>query len=146
VADGDVLEVGAERPIPVSEVELRFSRAGGPGGQHVNTSSTRVEAVFDVSGSPSLNEGERERALEQLGPRLDSEGRLRVVARNERSQRRNRDAALRRMSEMLRHALAPPPPPRRKTRPTKASAERRIAEKKHSGQVKRLRRPPQGDD
>lgn len=146
MADGDVLEVGAERPIPVSEVELRFSRAGGPGGQHVNTSSTRVEAVFDVTGSTSLSDDERERALERLGSRLDSEGRLRVVARTERSQRRNRDAALRRMAEMLRHALAPPPPPRRKTRPTKASAERRIAEKKRSGEVKRMRRPPQGDD
>jgi ribosome-associated protein len=146
VADGDVLEVGAERPIPVSEIELRFSRAGGPGGQHVNTSSTRVEAVFDVTGSPSLSDDERARALERLGQRIDSEGRLRVVARNERSQRRNRDAALRRMSEMLRHALAPPPPPRRKTRPTKASAERRIAEKKRSGEVKRMRRPPQGED
>jgi ribosome-associated protein len=112
----------------------------------VNTSSTRVEAVFDVTGSPSLSDDERERALERLGRRLDSEGRLRIVARNERSQRRNRDAALRRMAEMLRQALAPPPPPRRKTRPTKASAERRIAEKKRSGEVKRMRRPPQGDE
>jgi ribosome-associated protein len=146
VADGDVLEIGAERPIPVSEVELRFSRAGGPGGQHVNTSSTRVEAVFDVAHSPSLSDEERERALERLGQRVDSEGRLRVVARSERSQRRNRDAALRRMAEMLRHALSPPPPPRRKTRPTKASAERRIAGKKRAGEVKRLRRPPQGEE
>jgi ribosome-associated protein len=146
VADGDVLEIGAGRPIPVSEIELRFSRAGGPGGQHVNTSSTRVEAVFDVTGSSSLSDDERARALERLGQRIDSEGRLRVVARNERSQRRNRDAALRRMTEILRQALAPPPPPRRKTRPTKASAERRIAEKKRSGEVKRMRRPPQGDE
>jgi ribosome-associated protein len=146
VADGDVLEIGAGRPIPVSEIELRFSRAGGPGGQHVNTSSTRVEAVFDITGSSSLSDDERARALERLGQRIDSEGRLRVVARNERSQRRNRDAALRRMTEILRQALAPPPPPRRKTRPTKASAERRIAEKKRSGEVKRMRRPPQGDE
>jgi ribosome-associated protein len=146
VADGDVLEVGADRPIPIAEVELRFSRAGGPGGQHVNTSSTRVEAVFDVAGSPSLSDEERGRALERLGQRVDSEGRLRVVARSERSQRRNRDAALRRMAEMLRQALSPPPPPRRKTRPTKASAERRIAGKKRAGEVKRLRRPPQGEE
>lgn len=146
MADGDVLEVGAEQPIPVAEIELRFSRAGGPGGQHVNTSSTRVEAVFDLAGTRSLSDDERERALERLGTRVDSEGRLRVVARNERSQRRNRDAALRRMAEMLRHALAPPPPPRRKTRPTKASTERRISEKRKSGETKRLRRPPQSDE
>jgi ribosome-associated protein len=146
VADGGVLEVGADQAIPLSEINLRFSRAGGPGGQHVNTSSTRVEAVFDVAHSSALTDDERERALERLAPRLDSEGRLRVVARNERSQRRNRDAALRRMAEMLRHALAPPPPPRRRTRPTKASTEQRIAQKRRSGELKRLRRPPRSDE
>lgn len=146
MADGDVLDIGAGRPLPVSELELRFTRSGGPGGQHVNTSSTRAELVFDVAGSPTLNDDERELALRRLRRRLDGDGRLRVVAQDERSQLRNRELATRRFVEIMRRALAPPAPPRRPTRPTRAAQERRIGEKRRAGEVKRLRRPPPAEE
>jgi ribosome-associated protein len=146
VADGDVLDIGARRPLPVSELELRFTRSGGPGGQHVNTSSTRAELVFDVAGSPTLGEDERELALRRLRRRLDGEGRLRVVAQDERSQLRNRELATQRFVELMRKALVPPAPPRKATRPTRAAQERRIGEKRRAGEVKRLRRPPPADE
>ncbi len=145
MAVGDVLDVGAARPLPASELEFRFSRAGGPGGQHVNTSSTRVELLFDLAGSPTLSDDERERAMRRLRSRLDAEGRLRVVAQDERSQLRNRALATRRFAELMRRALAPPAPPRRPTRPTAASTDRRIAAKRRAGERKRLRRPPDPD-
>ncbi len=146
MADGDVLDIGAGRPLPVSELELRFTRSGGPGGQHVNTSSTRAELVFDVAGSPTLSDDERELALRRLRRRLDGDGRLRIVAQDERSQLRNRELATRRFVELMRKALAPPAPPRKPTRPTRAAQERRIGEKRRAGQVKRLRRPPPADE
>jgi ribosome-associated protein len=145
VAVGDVLDVGAARPLPASELEFRFSRAGGPGGQHVNTSSTRVELLFDLAGSPTLTDAERERAMRRLRSRLDAEGRLRVIAQDERSQMRNRALATRRFAELMRRALAPPAPPRRPTRPTAAATDRRIAAKRRAGERKRLRRPPDPD-
>ena len=146
MADGDVLDIGAARPLPASELEFRFSRAGGPGGQHVNTSSTRVELLFDLASSPSLTDDERERAARRLRSRLDAEGRLRVVAQDERSQMRNRALAVRRFTELMRRALAPPAPPRRPTRPTRAAADRRITKKRRAGETKRLRRPPDPGD
>ena len=146
MADGDVVEIGAAAPLPVSELDFRFTRSGGPGGQHVNTSSTRAELTFDLAGSPTLTDQERERAMRRLRSRLDSEGRLRVVAQDERSQRRNRSLALRRFAELMQRALAPPPPPRRPTRPSRASATKRIEGKRRAGQNKRLRRPPDSDD
>lgn len=145
MADGDVLEIGAAQPLPLAELELRFTRSGGPGGQHVNTSSTRAEVVFDVSGSPTLTDRERELALRRLRSRLDSEGRLRVVAQDERSQLRNRALALRRLADLMRDALAPPPPPRRATRPSRAASKKRMDQKRRAGDTKRLRRPPPDD-
>jgi ribosome-associated protein len=145
VADGDVLEIGAALPLPLAELELRFTRSGGPGGQHVNTSSTRAEVVFDIAGSPTLTDQERERAMRRLRTRLDGEGRLRVVAQDERSQLRNRELALRRLADLMREALAPPPPPRRATRPTRASTAKRVDQKRRTGETKRLRRPPADD-
>jgi ribosome-associated protein len=112
----------------------------------VNTSSTRAELVFDVAGSPTLTDEERELALRRLRRRLDGDGRLRVVAQDERSQLRNRELATRRLVEIMRKALAPPAPPRRATRPSRASQERRIGEKRRAGEVKRLRRPPPADE
>jgi ribosome-associated protein len=138
----DALDVGAARPIPRSELEVRFTRSGGPGGQHVNTSATRAELVFDLAGSPSLTAAERRRAASRLGGRLDSQGRLRVVASDERSQLRNRELAERRLVALLRWALQPPPPKRRRTRPTRAATEQRLESKRRTGQRKRLRRPP----
>ncbi len=140
-----VLQVNGEVAIPVSEVELRATRAGGPGGQHVNKVATRVEAVFNVRSSPALPGPARELLLTRLGHRLDAEGAIRVVASDSRSQLKNRDAALERLTELLRRNLHVAKP-RKKTRPTKASRERRLTEKKRRGTIKRDRRRPAGDD
>ena len=140
----DGLDIGAAQPIPLSELRFRFSRSGGPGGQHVNTSSTRVEVVFDLLGSPSLTDAERARATRRLGSKLDADGTLRVVAQDERSQLRNRELATRRLEELLRDALRPPPPRRRATKPTRAAREQRLDSKRRAGVQKKLRRPPDG--
>jgi ribosome-associated protein len=116
-----------------SEIAFRFSRSSGPGGQHAQKSSTRVEALFDVEDSSGLSEAERRRVLERLGPVV------RAIAQDERSQLRNRELATDRIVEQLREAVKV----RRKRRPTKpttASKERRLDEKKRRGQTKRLRR------
>jgi ribosome-associated protein len=116
-----------------SEIAFRFSRSSGPGGQHAQKSSTRAEAIFDVEGSTALTEAERKRVLEKLGPVV------RAIAQDERSQLRNRELATDRILEQLREATKV----RRKrkpTKPSKASTERRIEEKKRRGQTKRLRR------
>jgi len=126
--------------IPSAELEVRFSRSGGPGGQNVNTRDTRVEVVFDAARSPSLGPRQRARVLERLAGRLDSEGRLRVVASEERSQAQNREAALRRLAAVLQEALKPDPPPRRPTKPTAAAKRRRVESKRVRGRRKRERR------
>jgi ribosome-associated protein len=116
-----------------SEIAFRFSRSSGPGGQHANKSSTRAEALFDVEQSAGLSESERRRVLEKLGAVV------RAVAQDERSQLRNRELATERILDQLREATKF----RRKrtaTRPTRASKERRLDEKKRRGQTKRLRR------
>jgi ribosome-associated protein len=141
-----VLDIGASRPLPPDELEYRASRSGGPGGQHVNTSSTRVELVFDLEASPTLTEAERTRARSRLRSRLDSDGRLRVVAQDERSQYRNRRLATERFCELMRAALAPPPPPRRPTKPTRAATEQRLEAKRRDAVRKRMRRPPPAPD
>lgn len=135
------LHVTARLVIPEAELSWRFSRAGGPGGQHVNTSDTRVELSFDVAGSPSLPAPLRARALERLAGRL-VDGVLTVSASEHRSQLRNRDAAEDRLAELLREAVAPPPRARRATKPTRAARERRLQGKKHRGEIKRLRGRP----
>ncbi|HEY3766174.1 MAG TPA: alternative ribosome rescue aminoacyl-tRNA hydrolase ArfB [Gaiellales bacterium] len=141
-----MLDIGAARPLPPSELEFRATRSGGPGGQHVNTSSTRVELVFDLANSPTLTDAERDRARRRLRTRLDAEGRLRVVAQDERSQYRNRRLATERFCELMRAALAPPPPPRRPSRPTRAAKEERLDTKRRDAVRKRMRRPPAGAD
>ena len=116
-----------------SEIAFRFSRSSGPGGQHAQKSSTRVEALFDVEDSSGLTDAERRRVLERIGPVV------RAIAQDERSQLRNRELATDRIVEQLREAVKV----RRKRRPTKpttASKERRLDEKKRRGQTKRLRR------
>jgi ribosome-associated protein len=121
--------------LPLDEVELRFSRSSGPGGQHAQRSETRVEAVFDVAASNALTEAQKRRVIGRAGPVI------RAVAQDERSQHRNRELAVERLVEALREALKVPRR-RRPTRPTAASRERRLEQKKRRGQVKRLRRPP----
>ena len=141
-----MLDIGAASPLPPSELEFRATRSGGPGGQHVNTSSTRVELVFDLAGSPTLTEAERSLARRRLRSRLDAEGRLRVVAQDERSQYRNRRLATERFCALMRDALAPPPPPRRPSKPTRASTEERLERKRRDSARKRMRRPPADAD
>ncbi|HEX5541980.1 MAG TPA: alternative ribosome rescue aminoacyl-tRNA hydrolase ArfB, partial [Micromonospora sp.] len=120
----------------------RFSRSSGPGGQGVNTADTRVELSYDVASSPALAalpEELRKRVLERLTGRLVN-GVLTVTASEHRAQLANRGAARVRLAALLREALEPPPPPRRPRRPSRAAKERRIAEKKRRGELKRLRR------
>ncbi|HEY7762572.1 MAG TPA: alternative ribosome rescue aminoacyl-tRNA hydrolase ArfB [Actinomycetota bacterium] len=126
--------------VPERELRWRFSRSPGPGGQSVNTADSRVELSVDVSATSALGPTLRARALERLDRRL-VDGVLTVVASEHRSQLRNRQAARDRMAEMLREAIAPPPRPRRPTRATRASVERRLADKKRRSRTKRLRRP-----
>ena len=125
--------------IPAAELAWRFSRASGPGGQGVNTTDSRVELSWDLAGSDLLPPMLKERAAERLGARL-VQGVLTVVASEHRSQLRNREAAAARLAGLLASAIAAPPRARRATRPSKGSVERRIAEKKRRGQIKRGRR------
>lgn len=127
--------------IPDSELSWRFSRSGGPGGQSVNTTDSRVELVFDVAGSPSIPDHLKQRVLARLRRRL-VDGKLTIAAPEHRSQLRNRTAARERLIDVLDEALAPPPPRRRPTRPTRGSKERRLAGKKRRGEIKEMRRRP----
>ena len=122
--------------VPVHEIELRTSRSSGPGGQHAQKSETRVEAVFDVEASSALTDVQKRRVAAKASPVL------RAVAQDERSQLRNRELAVERLVAALRDALRVE---RRRvpTRPTAASRERRLEEKKRRSQVKRLRQPPE---
>jgi ribosome-associated protein len=121
--------------LPRSEIELRYSRSSGPGGQHAQKSETRVEAVFDVAASSALTEAQKRRVTAKAGAVL------RAIAQDERSQARNRELALERLVEQLREALRVPRK-RRPTKPTAQSRERRLESKRRRSQTKRLRRPP----
>jgi ribosome-associated protein len=129
----DSIRVTRSVVLPVSEIELRFSRSSGPGGQHAQKSETRVEALFDVEASAALTAAQKQRVQAKAGPVL------RAVAQDERSQLRNRELAVERVVEQLRAALRVPRP-RKPTRPSQAAKERRLDEKKRRGAVKRLRR------
>ena len=133
------LRVSRSVLIPEGDLRWRFSRSSGPGGQSVNTADSRVELSLDIATTRALGPVQRARALERLAGRL-VDGVLTITASEERSQLRNREAAMARMAETLRAAIAPPPPKRRPTRPSKAAKERRLAEKKRRGHTKRLRR------
>jgi ribosome-associated protein len=135
----DDLRVNSWLVIPASELDERFSRSSGPGGQSVNTTDSRVELSFDVRRSPSLPEYARERALERLASRL-TDGVLTVAASRERSQLLNRLAARERLAAVLAEAIAAPPRPRVATRPSRAARQRRIDDKRRRAQTKRDRR------
>lgn len=135
------LPVNASITIPRSELTLRTSRSGGAGGQHVNTSSTRVELMWSVPRTEALTEEQRERVRERLAGRLDSDGNLRVVASNSRSQRQNRAAAERRLAELVRRALVVPRK-RVRTSPPRAAHEARLTAKRRRSEKKRLRGQP----
>jgi ribosome-associated protein len=123
--------------LPLSEIELRFSRSSGPGGQHAQKSETRVEAILDVEASETLSARQKQRVLRKAGPVL------RAIAQDERSQARNRELAVERLVEALREALKIE---RRRvpTKPSAASRERRLEAKRRRSETKRLRRPPTG--
>jgi len=129
-----MLVVSRSCSIPMGELRWRFSRSGGPGGQHANTSDTRAGVIFDIAGSPSLGPRQRQRLLDKLG--TEAKG----VAADERSQTRNRALALDRLRDRLAGALRVEKP-RTSTRPTKSSQVRRVDSKRKRGETKRLRRP-----
>ncbi len=131
--------------IPLEELSFRATRSGGPGGQHVNTSATRVEVRWNVAESPSLSDEQRQRLLERLGGRINARGYLRVVADERRSQLRNRAAAVERLNSVVSDALKQPKK-RKKTRPPRAAAEKRLDGKRRRGNVKRERGPVAEDD
>lgn len=130
--------------IPASELRERFSRSSGPGGQHVNTTDTRVELSFDLANSPSIPEHLRTRMLDRLATRLVN-GVLTIAASEYRAQPQNRAAARARLASLLRDAAATPPPVRRATKPSRRAKERRIAAKKRRGITKRNRRASPDD-
>ena len=121
--------------LPLSEIELRFSRSSGPGGQHAQRTESRVEAVLDLETTTALTPAQRKRAIAKAGPVI------RAIAQDERSQWRNRELAVERLVEALRAALKVDRP-RRPTSPTAASRERRLEQKRRQGEKKRLRQPP----
>jgi len=133
------LTVTGTLSIPRSELSYRASRAGGAGGQHVNTSSTRIEVLWNLPQSTAVSDDERERLRAKLASRLDSDGMVRVVASDRRSQAQNKQAAEQRLAALVKHALVVPKK-RRPTKPTKSSKERRLAEKKKHSDKKRDRR------
>jgi ribosome-associated protein len=135
-----VLSINDDLFIPRAELSFRASRAGGPGGQHVNTSSTRVELVWNVESSPSLNDAQRARIQDKLANRINAAGELLLAEGGSRSQHQNREAVVERLRDLLTEALHIPKP-RRKTRPTRASKERRLQSKKHRSEVKKMRGP-----
>lgn len=139
------LEITPALRIPAAELAWRFSRSSGPGGQHVNTSDSRVELVWDVAASAVLSDAERQRILDRLGRRIVN-GVLTVGASERRSQLRNREAALERLRELVAGALAPDPPRRRATRPTRGSQQRRLAAKSRRSATKQGRSRPGRDD
>ena len=134
-----VLEVNERLAIPRSELEYRATRAGGAGGQHVNTSSTRIELLWNVTQSTVLDEETRARVAARLVTRIDGAGWLRVVSSARRSQQQNREAAEARLVELVREALVVQKR-RRPTRPTRASKEERIRDKRKRSETKRMRR------
>ena len=136
------LEVSPALRIPAGELVWRFSRSPGPGGQHVNTSDSRVELMWDVRSSRVLTDAQRHRLLSKL--RL-IDGVVTVAASEQRSQLRNRELALEKLAARIVDALAPDAPPRRPTKPTRGSARRHAADKSRRSETKQLRRRPRDE-
>jgi ribosome-associated protein len=133
-----VLTVNDSLSIPRSELDVRVSRSSGAGGQHVNKTSSRVEIFWNIPGSRALTEEQRARLLDKLSSRLTTEGSIRVVASDMRSQSRNRNLAEERLSELVRRSLMVPRK-RKATRPTRAAKEARLESKKLHSNKKRTR-------
>lgn len=135
------IRINSELSIPVSEIGYRASRSGGPGGQHVNTSSTRVELVWNVTESHALTTPQRDRILTRLAGRISGEGILSIASSSTRSQHRNRQEVTERFAELVRDALHVPKR-RKKTMPSRAAREARLRAKKQRSRTKELRKPP----
>ena len=135
----DGLRIDDRLSIPLTEIELRASRSSGPGGQHANVTASRIEAVFDVEASATLDHVQRARLIERAGPVITA------VAQEARSQARNRELALQRLGVKIAAGLRTPRR-RRPTRPTRASRQRRLDQKRRTGERKRTRRPPTAED
>ncbi len=137
----DPLPITSRLTLPPDELEVSFARSGGPGGQNVNKVESKVQLRFSIRESRSLSEGQRHLILQRLGARLTGDGDLLIQASNHRERARNMTDARERLAALLRGALAPVKK-RRKTRPTRASRERRLESKRRRGQTKRDRRRP----
>ncbi len=142
--DDDVILINENLSLPESELRFRFSTGGGPGGQHVNKTATRVTLLFDVANSPSLDDEARARLLDRLGSRLDRRGMLHIDVHDSRSQWQNRATAVARFQQVLADALEEQPE-RRPTRPSRRSREERLEEKRRRSTVKKERRWRWGD-
>ncbi len=141
MAEPNGIEVTAHLTIPENELTETFQTSGGPGGQHANRSATGVAMSWVYSESSVLSDADKQRIAANLGARAEG-GAIRVVADKSRSQWRNRSLARVRLAELVAGALKPPPKVRRRTKPSKASQQRRLDEKKQRGQTKRLRNRP----
>ena len=137
-ASGKVLPVNDSLSIPRSELDVRVSRSSGAGGQHVNKTSSRVEIFWNITGSRALTDEQRARLLDKLSSRLTTEGSIRVVASDMRSQGRNRELAEERLAELVRRSLVVPRK-RKPTKPTRAAKEARLESKKLHSNKKRTR-------
>jgi len=132
------IQINKQLSIPLYELTFRFSRSGGPGGQHVNRSETRVELLFDVEHSPSLDQMQREKVLARLGHMIDKNGVLRLVSEESRSQHQNRESVIARFQNLMQGALRPRKK-RQATRPSRAAKQKRMDEKRRQSQKKRGR-------
>lgn len=135
----DELKIDERLAIPMGEIELRASRSSGPGGQHANVTASRVEAVFDVGASAALDDSQRARLSQRIGPVVTA------VAQEARGQARNRELALGRLAEKIAAALVLPRR-RRPTEPSRAARQRRLESKRRAGERKRARRRPAADE
>jgi ribosome-associated protein len=145
VPEHALLRVNDDLAIPLAEIRYRATRSGGPGGQHVNTSSTKIELEFDVAGSAALTDAQRARIQERLANRIDGAGVLRLSSSGSRSQLQNREDATERLARLIADALKERKR-RRKTKVPRAAKEARLNEKKRRGRTKKQRGPVTRDD
>jgi ribosome-associated protein len=145
MADSNFLDITPDLRLPLSELEYRASRSGGPGGQHVNTSSTRIEVWWDVAASPSLSDEQRAQLLQRLSARLDSNGRLRLVSSGSRSQLRNKEEVTERLQSVVAAALAVRKK-RKATKVSRAAKAARLEAKRRRSAIKQHRRSPRAED